>query len=139
MAYDYNDVVVQNGTTPFLESYANYAAIAAISPVNLMDGVLVVALDTRAIYMYKASNSTWTKYTPTFGTVTWQGGQPTFNASIAGVTSTDIVVASVKNKGTTAFLSVGATAGAGQVTFEVTGPVPSNDLVVSYVIQSIPA
>lgn len=136
MATDYNDIIA-SGTTPMLKTYNNFAELDAVSELNLMDGAVSLVLDTRTFYQFK-NGTGWVACADdariAVGEFTWAGGAATANATIAGVVATDKVLASVKSKGSTNFLSVGASAGAGQVTFEVGGPVPGNDVVVTYAI-----
>lgn len=136
MATEYS-AILDGGTTPMLKSYPNFAALDAVSELNLMDGALSLVLDTRTFYQYK-NGTGWVACADdariAVGEFTWTGGAATANATISGVVSTDKVLATVKSKGATNFLAVGATAGAGQVTFQVGGPVPGNDVVVAYAI-----
>lgn len=136
MATEYS-AILNGGTTPVLKSYANFAALDAVSELNLMDGALSLVLDTRTFYQYK-NGTGWVACADdariAVGEFTWTGGAATSIATIAGVVATDKVLATVKSNGATNFLAVGAIAGAGQVTFEVGGPVAGNDVVVAYAI-----
>lgn len=69
------------------------------------------------------------------GSVTWSGSGATLAATVAGVLTSDIVIATVKTKATQASYLARATASAADtITFELSAANTSNDAVISYTV-----
>jgi hypothetical protein len=72
-------------------------------------------------------------FAPVFvGSHTWAGGGATSAATVTGVLSTDLVIATIRTKPTQAAYLVGVVPTANTLTFELSAANTSNDAVITY-------